>query len=354
MNSWNSYPKVWNMGHPQARDLFSDIVVVQEKVDGSQFSFGVIDGELKIKSKGAIIQAEAPPNLFKEAVETVLRLQPLLNPGWTYRGEVLSRPKHNVLAYDRVPKGNIILFDISVEYEGFAAVDVVEAEARCLGLEMVPTVFVGNIACAEELFKLMDAVSVLGGQKIEGLVIKNYYRHGIDGKNLMGKIVSSAFKEVHKGEWRANNPTNGDIITVIADKLTSPARWQKAVQHVREAGTLTDSPKDIGPLLGEIVNDVKAEEEERIKEALFKYAWKIISRRITHGFPEWYKNELVNKQFEMNAPGMTDLMVPPETLDAFMVENPLPDPNVTIHIDTAFPLDSYAAGAALMPEKEEE
>lgn len=296
-NSWNSYPKIWNMGHPQARDLFSDTVVVQEKVDGSQFSFGVIDGVLKVKSKGAIIQPENPPALFKEAVETVLRMQDALHPGWTYRGEVLSRPKHNVLAYDRVPRGHVILFDITIGYESYAAYDVVVDEALRLGLEVVPTLYIGTIASAEELFKLMDTTSILGGQKIEGLVIKNYYRFGIDGKNLMGKIVSSAFKEVHKGEWRAQNPTNGDIILVIAEKLTTPARWQKAVQHMREAGTLTDSPKDIGPLLGAVVDDVKEEEEERIKDALFKYAWKIISRRITHGLPEWYKDQLLQQQF---------------------------------------------------------
>lgn len=302
MNSWNTYPKIWNMGHPQARDLFKDPVLVEEKVDGSQFSFGLIDGELKIKSKSAHIDENAPPTMFKSAVETVVSLRDanMLYPGWTYRGEVLSHPRHNVLAYDRVPVGNIVLFDISIGYEEFASRALKEDEAFRLGLEVVPVVFQGTISSAEELQALMDRTSMLGGQKIEGLVIKNYFRHGIDGKQLMGKLVSAAFKEVHAGEWRSANPTNKDIIAVIADKLTSPARWQKAVQHMREAGTLTDSPKDIGPLLGVISNDVKAEEEEAIKEALFKYAWKIIARQVTNGFPQWYKQELLTRQFELN------------------------------------------------------
>ena len=308
MSSWNSYPRIWNMGHPQARELFKDAVVVEEKVDGSQFSFGLIDGELKLKSRGGIIHEGAVPNLFRDAVETVIGLRDrnLLVPGWTYRGEVLSRPKHNVLAYDRVPFGNIILFDITTDYETYMGRDEKDFHAEQIGLEVVPVLYRGMVTSADQLRHLLDTMSILGGQKIEGVVIKNYHRFGIDGKNLMGKVVSAAFKEVHAGEWRAANPGNKDIIDSVAEKLTTPARWQKAVIHARESGKLTDSPKDIGPLLGMIVEDVMDEEKERIKDALFKYAWKIIARRITHGFPEWYKQQLLAQQFMTEGAGIID------------------------------------------------
>ena len=49
--SWNSYPKVYALGHPATKDIFSGEVLVEEKIDGSQFSFGVIDGVLRTRSK---------------------------------------------------------------------------------------------------------------------------------------------------------------------------------------------------------------------------------------------------------------------------------------------------------------
>lgn len=41
--SWHSYPKSLNVGHKLAEKLFDGPVVIQEKVDGSQFSFGVFN-----------------------------------------------------------------------------------------------------------------------------------------------------------------------------------------------------------------------------------------------------------------------------------------------------------------------
>jgi len=48
----NSYPKVYNLGHAAIVHLFDEPVTVEEKVDGSQFSFALIDGELSARSKG--------------------------------------------------------------------------------------------------------------------------------------------------------------------------------------------------------------------------------------------------------------------------------------------------------------
>ena len=39
--SWHSYPKVYAIGHAYLGALFDGEVVVTEKVDGSQFSFGI-------------------------------------------------------------------------------------------------------------------------------------------------------------------------------------------------------------------------------------------------------------------------------------------------------------------------
>lgn len=52
-DSWHSYPSTFALGHRAIADLLLDPVLVEEKVDGSQFSFGVFeqDGERVIRCR---------------------------------------------------------------------------------------------------------------------------------------------------------------------------------------------------------------------------------------------------------------------------------------------------------------
>jgi hypothetical protein len=265
----------------------------------SQFSFGRFDGVLKVKSKGKEMIPEAPDKLFAEAVETVSKLD--LIDGRTYRGEVLQKPKHNALAYDRVPRGNVILFDININEEEYLSYDEKKQEADRIGLEVVPMLYYGEIKEQKIILDMLETISVLGGQKIEGVVIKNYAEFGRDKKVLMGKYVSEAFKEVHKKTWGESNPGQNDIITRLVAMFKTPARWNKSVIHLRERGELENDPRDIGKLLLEIKHDVEAECESEIKEVLYKWAIGHIMRGVTGGFPEWYKQKLLESQFESEA-----------------------------------------------------
>jgi hypothetical protein len=115
----HSYPSVYAIGHKAIEGLFNGPVLVEEKIDGSQFSFGIVDGELQCRSKGKLLVLDAPEALFERAVAQVVARQHLLRPDWIYRGEYLSKPKHNTLAYGRVPRDNIIIFDISSANEEY-------------------------------------------------------------------------------------------------------------------------------------------------------------------------------------------------------------------------------------------
>lgn len=76
------------------------------------------------------------------------------------------------------------------------------------------------------------------------------------------------------------------------------ARWNKAVQHLKERGEFTESPKDIGPLIKEVQHDIAEECSDEIKDALYRYAIKHIQRGVVAGLPEWYKEELLKSQFD--------------------------------------------------------
>jgi len=331
MSSWHSYCSIFNLGHKAIQDLLKGNVLVEEKVDGSQFSFGVFEElqaiapkyiedatelrvlepaildtdlvkQIKVRSKGAVMHPDAPEKMFTAAVETVKRLADQLHVGWTYRAEFLAKPRHNALAYDRVPAGHVIIFDINSGEEEFLNYADKVTEAQRLGLEVVPLLFEGIITDIIGFRQFLETTSILGGQKIEGVVVKptHYDLYGRDKKVLMGKFVSEAYKEVHSSSWKADNPSSGDILALIGAKYGTAARWNKAIQHLKEAGLLEDDVRDIGKLMAEIPIDVKKECEEEIKEFLFGWAWPHIRRQCSRGFPEYYKELLLKKAFEVN------------------------------------------------------
>lgn len=292
-----SYPKIWNLGHPSAADLFLDEVLIEEKVDGSQISFGMLDGELVMRSKGAQLVIDTPDKMFAAGVRSIQERQDKLRPGWVYRGEYLRSPKHNALSYSRIPEGHIAIFDVQVGEETYLEPPEKTRAARELGLDVVPVIHRGRVESPEELGALLNRESYLGGAKIEGLVVKNYKRFGRDGKALMGKHVSEDFREINKHEWKKSNPGKNDVLAVLAAKYKTSPRWAKAVQHLRDAGQLEHSPRDIGALMKEIHEDLEREVRDEVAELLLKWAMPHIKRAACQGFPDWYKQRLVEKQF---------------------------------------------------------
>ena len=299
-----SYTNIHALGKPELASLFSHPVVVQEKVDGSQISFGVIDGELMIRSKGKS-QYPDTDKMFAKAVAEIEARKGFLAPGVVYRGEYLEKPKHNVLAYDRVPDAHIALFDIYKLglYTGHESHSNVELEANRLGFGCVPMLHdwytpADNGALQADVAVWLERESFLGGQKIEGVVFKNYQERNphappSSGHFLAGKYVSEDFKEVHKEHWKT---PGADFVRSLGEGLRTKARFWKAIQHLREQGALENSPRDIGPLMQEVSRDIEEEEGPAIRDALWSKYRKDILRGATKGFPEWYREELLTNQ----------------------------------------------------------
>ncbi len=290
-----SYGKIYNIGHAASAGVLDHTVVVQEKVDGSQFSFGVRNHKLLMRSKRRAIYSndETIDSLFRDAALTVQTMAGLgvLHEGWTYRGEVLHRPKHNTLEYGRVPTGNVILFDIDAGEDAYLSYDDVAAEARRIGLEVVPLLFEGFVD-QTRFDDLLDTVSVLGNTKVEGLVFKP-----VDpvfdkyGRTLMAKFVSPAFREMHEVTWPKQANRQFTAVAIIQQYGTE-ARWLKAVQHLRDAGVLIDGPRDIGAIVREVGRDVWDEEGDRIADMLVDSFRSPITKGLTRGLAEWYKDRL--------------------------------------------------------------
>ena len=292
----NGYSSPKNLGHKEIDDLFNDVVLVQEKFDGSQISFGLRNGELFVRTRKRMVVDFEEKGIFKLAIEQMA--PEFMVEGWTYRGECITKPKHNTLAYDRTPDGYIMLFDVDKGDQHYVGPLELIQIAREIGVEPASWhefIEAGTKPTVEQLDEWNGLPSQLGGMR-EGIVLKSYDIFTRSGKTMQGKYVSAKFKEQHTTSWKNRNPGQNDIIENFGEIYRTEARWAKARQHLTEDGKLEGSMRDIPALMKEISSDVFQEHADEIRDALFKLAWKKISRKITHGMPEWYKQVLAEEQ----------------------------------------------------------
>lgn len=303
----HSYPKIYNLGHVALANLFDDnSVLVQEKYDGSQLSWmWDVEGELFVKSKGKMQAGggAVTDKMFNGAVEYLTGIdQPAASVNCVFRGEWFTSAKHNTLAYDARPLNGLVLYDAEWAPSDFATVNEVAEMAEEQGISSARTleVWSGLHPILDHLKAWLATESSLGGPLVEGVVFKNYARMDPfqPDKVLMGKYVSDDFREKHGKAWKAKNPGRGDVIEGIVAQLNTEARWEKAVQHLRDNGDLEGSPRDIGALMVEVKRDILEEEKIWILAKLQQNFLPKITRGLGRGLPDWYKAKLVEEAID--------------------------------------------------------
>lgn len=311
-----SYPKI-QADKVGAMLRTPKLVVVQEKIDGSQFSFGFKDGQLYCQSRKNLLDLENPQKQFRGAVQTAkLIAATLLSNGWTrdgwiYRGESVQTPRHNVLAYGEVPKGNLVLYDIeasalqvpNIDYGRYQCSGRIDAELALLGYPCAQVrefyVGPGNELTVEMLKGFLEEESVLGGCKVEGVVTKSYTEIDVRRQcTLMAKMVCKEFKEKMQCSPKRAPALANEVIAEIASRFATPARFQKAVSHCGEEGLLHGAAEDIPILMKEFFSDMDDECGDDIMDILRRTFYKKIVKAAAKGLPQWYRDVLTNASCE--------------------------------------------------------
>lgn len=309
---FGAFPKIWALGHRNTKNIFEDVVNISEKCDGSQFGFGKIDNQLIMRSKNQQLWIDNPTQMFIEAVAYIKSIEHKIPNNTYYYGEYLQIPKHNILSYDRTPKNHIALFAAFLNEEVVSDYTGLRELANEFDIDVVPTLYEGKIKyeswndLIQQIEKFLDTTSFLGGTKIEGVVIKNYYKElmigGVGGQYMplvSAKYVNEKYKEKHNKNWKKEKTGKGRFKT-FCENFCSKARWEKAIIHMREKGLLENEPKDIGGLIREIQNDIIEEEQEFIKNFLWGQFKDDVLRTAIKGFPQWYKEKLIQETFIEN------------------------------------------------------
>jgi len=297
MQSLPKYTKILTLGSAYTQNALKGEIIIQEKVDGSQFRFGINKNkELVIGTHRTIVTCPEENKMFAKGIKYVQSIEKILKsfPVNTYFfGEYLKTSKHNILEYDRIPNNHIILFDIFSNNKWITKRQELLNYANKLNLEIVPELYKGIINL-ENLKKLLNTSSCLGKELVEGIVIKNYNQTILLGGKvfpLFTKYVRDKFKERHNTQWKKQSKKNS--IEKFIHSFNTKARWNKALQYLKENNQLENKPRDIGKLIKRVKDDIIEEETENIKDFLFKKFSCDILRKSTYGLPEWYKNKLL-------------------------------------------------------------
>lgn len=293
------YPKAFALGTHHVKDALLGVVEITEKVDGSQFGFGRVKGVNTYRSKGVASLVECPNGMFDKAMNHCDKvIFPFLEEhGWdniAFYAEYLRDPRHNAICYSRVPRNHMALWACQdLETGEWADHTGLTAWASYLDIDVVPILYQGP-ADFDFIKGLMDKESYLGGHDAEGVVVKNFgqpmWWRDKDYSFTVAKFVSEKFKEVNKSSWAGARHQNK--LKSFMESFATEARYQKAVQHLRERGELKADLPDIGPLVREVHLDIEAEEKEEIGLFLTDYFLKDIKREATKGLPQWYKDQL--------------------------------------------------------------
>ena len=289
-----SYGKIRAAGHRENRGIFEHPCIIQEKVDGSQFSFRLgANGELVCRSRNNYLNVDDPPNLFAPTIAHLLTVTHKMEEGYLYYGEAMKGPKHNILAYANEPLGNLVLWDVFAPDGHQVEPMQLEKTAVALGVDAAPhlaSLGAGEGLPREFLDDLLDTDSFLGGQKLEGIVVKAWDVRDEEGKPLNCKFVSSRFKEV--ANHKKGTPKMG-ALWHIESMFITPQRLDKALQHLREDGKLTDSFEDIRGIVQEFQRDLMQECEEAMKEEAWKHLRKDVLKKAGGYAATSYKSRLL-------------------------------------------------------------
>lgn len=289
--TFGCHPKIYHYGDSHTYGIYSEgFIEIQEKIDGSQISWKIDqDYRIRIRSKGKEINKDDPRDGWGPAVAFLRSRIDTMIVGVQYFGEYLSKPKHNCLKYDRVPRNHIVLFGVKEKGGGWFNHEQLSNEGEIMDLEVAPLLgeFTGAISDAQ-VQSFIGTPSFLGGCNKEGVVIKNL------SKGIFAKLVDPKFKEIIKSSRKVKQRhTPEDVLLELTKMLTTEARWNKAYQYLRDNGEITHTTKDIGPIVKRIHEDLLYEEQEFIKNYLFNVFGKNIFKNSVKNVHQWYKDKLI-------------------------------------------------------------
>ena len=256
---------------------------IQEKIDGSQFSFSTHITENKDKKQIREMvytcgntERNSDAALFKKAITVLEILKYNFTPDLVYHAEMITSKRHNIVEYERMPHHFVVVYDISNEKQYFSIEEMIK-ECQRAGLEFVPAIYTNtnpevnpHEKCLELIKDIEEGrlLSILGG-KPEGVVLKCSRFVNLKGETVNTKIkyVTSLFKEIrHVKKPTRTRQSIAEFISWVGEHFNLPARFAKGRQHLEIRHNITkDTPNYYEHLCKELDSDLIKEQSDLIQ-----------------------------------------------------------------------------------------
>ena len=251
-------------GNEFINNLFSSFVTVNEKMDGSAFTFerDIDNGKFKFykrDQRNPITMVDRTiMKYYEKPIQYIESLPPhiiqLIPRGWRFGLEYFSSPQPLEIAYDRMPNNNLILSYVHKLDNGRAKSTIQSKEdldkwADLLGVEKPPIIFQGKLTDGQkrsilefintpfsdliEEFRTKSFVAYIVGvlnPKLEKTALNNDLEKAIEGivfrfgsdedgeEPVLAKMVDPLFTELAKSKYvqkKETKPSDFLVITVL-------------------------------------------------------------------------------------------------------------------------------------------
>lgn len=280
----HKYAEIERLGHEENYGILSvpeDVVVIQEKIDGgnAQFRlwereiiFGTRNNHFRIGDTGSPQTKQFGANASWVIDEMSKQFNAgnewanVLNPDFIYYGEWC---KKHTINYDWEKMPAFIGFDIyNLMKHQYIPYEAVKLEYSRLGLPVVSLLFRGKIGEIDitRLENFVDHSNYYDGM-MEGIVIKNYFRQNVYGRQLFAKIVRQEFKEANMGVFGMKPGKVHDDTVKFMETFYTEARIRKAIHRLIDEGGLKLERGLMHHLPRAVAEDVWKEETWTIMKA---------------------------------------------------------------------------------------
>lgn len=252
------FTDVVRLGHKSTAEVLNvgDRIIIQEKLDGANASFSLEGGELHSFSRRLKLdESNTLGGFYQFVLDKFETAKELLNENYIYFGEWLNPHKVKYEGYQK----QFFLFDIwdkvNQQYLDF---DVVETEAKKLGLNLIPIFFKGTYESYQQLEQYIGKTMLngkLGDKELgEGIVVKNVDYRDRFGNQMFVKLVVDDFREVQKQKKPKDHTAFKNAPEfLLAESLVTKARVEKIIFKLRDEGLIGDEieQKEVGVIFKE-------------------------------------------------------------------------------------------------------
>lgn len=280
------YNKVYYLGsssNKEIADYKEDNIVIEEKVDGSNFRFWK-EGDRIVYGSRTVEDLRPRDGWGKQIDYLNKKLRPEdLNNDIIYVGEAM---KKHIVNYDFENYPPFIGFDVLDKKTGMPLDYKVAKNAfESLGLEFVNILFEGTMEEYLEMDKdKFLEISKYNSKKPEGYIIKNYNRLSKYEEPLFAKVVNDEYLERQKA--KAKKPKSKKTDTPRAVELyVNEARIKKIItKMVVDEGHQLERPL-MHKLIPRVIKDFLKEniieiyEDNRIEDVNFNILHKEVPKR---------------------------------------------------------------------------